>query len=153
MMLVPSIPVKNRKSWLVTDWALLPPLSAFVNVVTGTDCWTQNFSTHGRLFVCWISQCRFFLTRSLPWRHLKTTNKSEKSETCKPFCFFFALACERIFIKTRDIEIRCAIGPENILFADENVLFADENILFADENILFADASVHLSARTFYRLG
>ena len=111
-------------------------LVGFVNVVTGTDCWTRNFSTHGRLFVGWlvgwISQCRFFLTRSLPWRHLKTTNKSEKSETCKPFCFFFALACETIFIKTRGIESRCAIGPENILFAD---------------------ASVHLSARTFYRLG
>ena len=27
---------------------------------------------------------------------------------------FFALACERIFIKTQSIESRCAIGPENI---------------------------------------
>ena len=30
---------------------------------------------------------------------------------------FFALACERTFITTHSIEIRDAIGPENILFA------------------------------------
>ena len=29
------------------------------------------------------------LTPSLPWCHLKTTNKSVKSETLKPFCFRF----------------------------------------------------------------
>ena len=45
--------------------------------------------------------------------------------------FFFALACQRIFIKTGSIENRCVIGPETILFAG---------------------ASVHLSARKFYRL-
>ena len=31
------------------------------------------------------------------------------------FVFFFALACERIFIKTYTIESRCLIGLENIL--------------------------------------
>ena len=53
----------------------------------------------------------------------------------KPFSlivFIFSLACERIFIKTHSIKRRCAIGPENLLFAG---------------------ASVHLSARKFYRLG
>ena len=34
----------------------------------------------------------------------------------KPFCFLFALACERTFITTHNIESRCVIGPENILF-------------------------------------
>ena len=48
------------------------------------------------------------------------------------FVFFFALACERIFIKTRTIGSRCVIGQENVLFTG---------------------ASVHLSTRTFYRLG
>ena len=44
------------------------------------------------------------------------------------FAFFFALACERIFIKTHNIESRCIIGQENTLFAG---------------------ASVHLSAQKF----
>ena len=48
------------------------------------------------------------------------------------FVFFFALACDRIFIKTHTIESRCVIGAENRLFTG---------------------ASVHLSARKFYRLG
>ena len=76
----------------------------------------------------------------MPGGHLKTTSKSSKSETIKPFLssVFFALACERISIKKQEkkkkhsIEGRCVIGPENILFAG---------------------ASVHLSAQTFYRLG
>ena len=64
--------------------------------------------------------------------HLKTTSKSIKLKTIEPLAFFVALACERIFIKTHSTESRCAIGPENILFAG---------------------ASMHLSARTFYRQG
>ena len=32
------------------------------------------------------------------------------------FVFFFALACERIFIKTHSTEKRFVIRPENILF-------------------------------------
>ena len=85
---------------------------------------------------------------TLPWCHLKTTNKSAKFQTLKSFSLLsFAQASERIFLKTHSIESRCDIEPENILF--ENILF--ENILF--ENILFASASLHLSARKFYRLG
>ena len=46
------------------------------------------------------------LTPSLPC-HLKTTSKCAKSETLKPFCLLlFALACERIFIKTHSTESR-----------------------------------------------
>ena len=48
--------------------------------------------------------------------HLKTTNKSAKFETRQPF-FFSAQACERTVIKTRGIESRCVIGPEDILSA------------------------------------
>ena len=75
--------------------------------------------------MCALSHLRGFkavlitLTLSLTWRHLKTTNKSTKLEILKPFffIFFFALACERIFIKTCNTEIRFVIGPENVLFA------------------------------------
>ena len=48
------------------------------------------------------------LTPSLPWCHLKTTNNSVKFQTLKPFSFlFFAPACERINMKTQNIESRC----------------------------------------------
>ena len=57
--------------------------------------------------------------------------------------FFFALAGERIFIKTFSIESRCVIGPENILFAG----------VIGPENILFAGESLDLSARKSYKLG
>ena len=56
------------------------------------------------------------LTPSLPWCQLKMTNKIEKCQTLTPFLFFFALACERIFIKMHSTESRCVIGPENILY-------------------------------------
>ena len=52
---------------------------------------------------------------------LENDTKRAKFETLDP-----------IFIKTYSIEIRCVIGPEDILFAG---------------------ASVHLSAWKFYRLG
>ena len=87
----------------------------------------------------WFTRCHpghpkkaSLLTPSLPWCHLKTTNKSAKFEILTSFCCCFALACERLCIKTHGIESRWVTGPENILFAG---------------------ASVHLSARTFYRLG
>ena len=49
------------------------------------------------------------------------TIRSVKFETL--FVFFFALACERIFIKTQSIESRCDIEPENKLFAVMSVHF------------------------------
>ena len=72
------------------------------------------------------------LTPSLPRCHLKTTNKSAKSETLQPFlCGFFTLVCKRFFIRTHTIKCRCATGLENVLFAG---------------------ASVRLSAQKFYSL-
>jgi len=62
---------------------------------------------------------------------LENAPKSAKSETLKLFCFLFALACERNFIKTHSIQSRWVTEPENILSAG---------------------ASVHLSNRKFYRL-
>ena len=61
-------------------------------------------------------------------------NDQEKCEieACQSFVFFFALACERSFIKTSRIESRRVKGPQNVLFVG---------------------ASVHLSDRKFYRLG
>ena len=73
------------------------------------------------------------LTPSLPWRYLKTTNKSVKFEKVIPFFFsFFASACQRIFIKTHWTESRRVI---------------------AQENIPFWGTLVHLSPRKVYRLG
>ena len=52
-------------------------------------------------------------------------------QNVKPLCafvFFFALACERIFIKRHSIESRCLIGPENILFQGASVLISARKI-------------------------
>jgi len=46
------------------------------------------------------------LTHSLSWCQLKMTNKSAKSQTLKFFVFFFALACESIFVKMHNNESR-----------------------------------------------
>ena len=81
---------------------------------------------------CRIVACVEYLTLTLSWYHLKTTNKTAKCETLKHFCLFFALECETTFIKTHTIENGCVIGPENTPYAG---------------------ASEHLSARKFYRLG
>ena len=70
------------------------------------------------------------LTPSLPY-HLKTTNKSAKSETLTPFGLLFRTGTWKNFHQMHNTERRCAIGPENILFAG---------------------VSVDLSARKFYRL-
>ena len=41
--------------------------------------------------------------------------------------FFFTLAYERIFIKTRSVESRCVIGPENILLQARPCIFQPGN--------------------------
>ena len=72
------------------------------------------------------------LTSSLPWCHLKTTDKSAKFKTLKLFVFVFATGLWKVFIKVHSIENRCrAVGPDNILLSG---------------------ASVHLTARKFYML-
>ena len=53
--------------------------------------------------MCCVLQGASILTPSLPWCHFKTTKKIAKFETLPPFCLFFTLACERIFIKTNSI--------------------------------------------------
>ena len=45
------------------------------------------------------------LTPSLPWCHLKTTNKSAKFQTVS--VVFHTLSCERTFIETQSSESRC----------------------------------------------
>ena len=99
-----------------------------------------QYFQHG--YIVWLSyskfSCLFFcckgirLTPSQPCYQLKTTDKRAKSDTLTHFCLLFALAFKKIFNKTYSIESRCVIGPKNTLFAG---------------------ASVHLSARKFYRLG
>ena len=51
------------------------------------------------------------LILSLPRCYLKMTNKRANFENLKPFCVLFALAFDRIFIKTYGTESRCVIGP------------------------------------------
>ena len=58
--------------------------------------------------------------------------KERKLKSLSLFLFFFALAHERIFIKTHKIESRFVIEPENILSAG---------------------VCVHFSTRKFYWLG
>ena len=67
-------------------------------------------------------------TPSLPCYHLKMANKSAKLETLSLFVFFFALACERTFIKAHSIESRCTIGPENVLFVGTPCIFQRGNL-------------------------
>ena len=71
---------------------------------------------------------------TLPWCHLKTTNKGAKFETLKSFSlfFFFLHRLLKGFLSKRTALKVDVIGAENILFAG---------------------ASVHLSARKFYMLG
>ena len=75
------------------------------------------------------------------------TSKSVKFENLKPV-FFFALVCERTFIKTHSIESRCVIGMERTFIKTHSI---ESRCVIGMENKLFAAASVHLSARNFYR--
>ena len=70
------------------------------------------------------------LTPSLPWCHLKTVQVGNFKSLS--LLVFFALTCERIFIKTQATEIRFVIRPGNILSSG---------------------AYVHFSTRKFYMLG
>ena len=72
------------------------------------------------------------LTLSLPWCHLRLTNKSAKFESLSLFVFFFTLVYERIFIKTHNIKSDLLLNPQNMLLAG---------------------VFVHFSGQKFYRLG
>ena len=67
--------------------------------------WLVNDVSFGwRSFSCVIKQVtpahnHKRLTPSLTWYHLKTINKSAKSETLKPFCLLFRSGIEKIFAK------------------------------------------------------
>ena len=54
-------------------------------------------------------------TLSLPRYHLKTTSKGAKLEIVKVLAFFFAVAGERIFIKSPSTESRFVMGLGNLL--------------------------------------
>ena len=56
-------------------------------------------------------------------------NESAKFESLMPFCFRFALACQRTFITAHSIASRSVIGPENLLFYRRvRVSFSPENL-------------------------
>ena len=55
-------------------------------------------------------------------------NKSVKPETLRICVFFFALAHERIFIKSHGIESRCAVGLANVLFVSASVDLSTWNL-------------------------
>ena len=58
--------------------------------------------------------CKCWLTPSLPWCHLKTTNKRAKFETLKHFCFLFSpgQVCQKGFSSKRIALKIAVIGPE-----------------------------------------
>ena len=58
------------------------------------------------------------------------TNKSAKSGSLSLFAFF-ALVCERIFIKTHNIEIRFVIEPQNYAFSQHVCALFSLEILLA----------------------
>ena len=59
------------------------------------------------------SHNRKVLTPSLPWYHLKTTSKSAKIETHKPFLFLFRIGMWKDFHQNASRFSGCIIGPEN----------------------------------------
>ena len=67
-------------------------------------------------------------TPSLPWCHLKTINKSVKSETFKGFCLLFHTGMWKDFHQNTDtvivLVVLCTIGSENTLFIGMSVLCA-----------------------------
>ena len=77
---------------------------------------------------------------------LKTTNKSAKFEILQPFCLFFALACERIFIQTRSTESRCVKGSENIYSLQAHpCIFQPENFTgWGSEGVKVTDSFVYV---------
>ena len=79
-----------------------------------------------------LSGCHHCLTPSLPWCHLKDLRKVHSLKPFSLFVFALGPARERIFIQMHSAESRCAVGPENTLFAG---------------------VCRHLWARTSYRLG
>ena len=90
--------------------------------------WTES----PNLIIDLFSKSACKLAPSLSWRHLKWPIKMRNLKTLSLFVFFFTLARELgIFIKMDSTESRFVIGTENILFKG---------------------ASVHLSARKFYKL-
>ena len=69
------------------------------------------------------------LTPSLSCCNLKTTNKSAKFETLKPFrLLVFALACKRLFTTTLGIESRCVTGPEKYCLQARPCIFQPGNL-------------------------
>ena len=59
------------------------------------------------------------------------------------FVFFFALACETVFIKTPSIESRRITGPENILFADACIHFTCFGSEGVKERAIHQDKTQH----------
>ena len=94
----------------------------------GVEHWQMSKVMLGPACLCLQQACNSStggLTPSLLWCQLKMTNKIEKFQT---LLFFFALACEKIFIKMHSTESRCVIGLEKILCAS----FSQDTVLAFD---------------------
>ena len=85
----------------------------------GVEHWQMPKVMLGPACLCLQQACNSStgsLTPSLLWCQLKMTNKIEKFQTLMPFLFFFAQACERIFIEMHSTESRHVIELEKILY-------------------------------------
>ena len=91
-------------------------------------------------YILLLMPCRWLrvnhLNLSLPWYHLRTTNKSAKCEPLSPFVFFSFF---RISTDVRGLLSKCTILKLDLL---QNQKY-----------ILLAGVLVHFLARKFYRLG
>ena len=128
---------KKGRNHFITDWIHCPVQRVSWRELTWVLCSVMSFRTPSidnglQELDCLLTVEAMTLTpsvRDVTWKRPLKVRNLKPLNLC---VIFFTLACERIFIKTHRIESRCVIGPEHLLFAG---------------------ASLHLSARKFYRLG
>jgi len=101
----------------------------YMFLAIGLNSRCKHIST--KLIILLVQQY-MFLTIGLTPSLEKDQYRVQNFKPLNVSVLFFALALERIFIETHSIESRCVIGAENVLFVG---------------------ASLHFSARKFYRLG
>ena len=111
---------------------MAPPSAAPTTQRRLATCWRMSPWTH---FTSKYEPCRSEVAVNPFHCHDVNWKRPIEVQNLKPlslFVIFFTPVCERIFIKSHSIKSRCIRGPENILCAG---------------------ASMHLSARKFYRMG
>ena len=113
------------------------PAGAAESAATPSSPWTtaQDIII---ITALWLRASTLLLTFSLPWFHLKTTNKCVKFELFKHFLSSFALTCKRTVLKV----ICCRTGKYTGFWRHVRAFFSPE--------ILQAGAEKRLSLYALY---